>query len=241
MLANSRILTNLRTFVALGILSLIFLLFRSNFRHLRELATGSRNSIQPGFPRKVWQTYNAPPHSLGPQLAAYYKSWVDMNPGYRFELLTDESSLTYIRDRFSGRASIIELFEQMADFILRADLLRYLTLLVDGGVYTDIDTDCSKPISEWIPPELVDGTGLVMGVEYDAQGEEIRGDSTLPVQLCQWTIMAKPNHPVMQQVVQTVVGKLEKDMRTDGGIPNGSFDYVLETTGPRVGEKVPHR
>lgn len=32
---------------------------------------------------------------------------------------------------------------------LKSDTLRYLLLLVRGGVYTDVDTSCLKPIVDW--------------------------------------------------------------------------------------------
>ena len=37
--------------------------------------------------------------------------------------------------------------------ILRADMVRYLVLLVHGGVYADSDTACVAPFDQWLSPE----------------------------------------------------------------------------------------
>ncbi|GAB1738413.1 hypothetical protein NU219Hw_g3221t1 [Hortaea werneckii] len=187
-----------------------------------------------GLPHKIWQTWKTPLHGLNEELMKLSKSWIDMNPDYRYELLTDDASVIYVQERFDHRQDIVEVFERTTDRVLRADLTRYLTLLGDGGVYTDIDTDCSKPIQEWIPDELHGHVGLVLGVEYDSQGGEIRKDFNLPVQLCQWTIMAAPGHQVLQNVVETVISKLSVDQMNLESIPSHDLQYVLETTGPRM-------
>ncbi|TKA31477.1 hypothetical protein B0A50_02324 [Salinomyces thailandicus] len=186
------------------------------------------------IPRKIWQKWETPVQGLGEELMRLSKSWIDMNPDHRYELLTGDSSLTYVRERYEQYPDIIEVFEQTTDGILRADLIRYLTLLSDGGVYTDIDTDCSRPIGEWIPKDLAEQTGLLLGIEYDSQGGEIRKDFNIPTQLCQWTLMARPGHPVLQHVVDRVVEKLLADVRVKDNVTSHDLLYVLETTGPRM-------
>lgn len=168
------------------------------------------------------------------------KTWIDKNPGYRYELLTDESAKTYVQDRFQDRPDIVKTFKRTKDTILRADLIRYLSLLGDGGIYTDIDTDCSRPIDQWVPAEYANATGLVVGVEYDAREEEVRLDMTLRVQFCQWTIMAKPGNKVMQHVVDRVIKALQELGREEDGREKDSITAemnggdVMEITGPRV-------
>ncbi|RMY76234.1 hypothetical protein D0864_09193 [Hortaea werneckii] len=223
--------TRLVVFTALAAIYL-YLCYYQGFWNKSERAWNIEAA--PSLPQKIWQTWKTSPHALNDELIKLSKSWIDMNPEYRYELLTDNASETYIRERFDHRQDIIEVFERITDRVLRADLTRYLTILGDGGVYTDIDTDCSKPIREWIPDELHGHVRLVLGVEYDSQGEEIRKDFNLPVQLCQWTIMAAPGHQVLQTVVETVVSKLSADQVNLESIPSHDLQYVLETTGPRM-------
>ncbi|KAI6831956.1 hypothetical protein KC332_g5864 [Hortaea werneckii] len=211
---------------------ILYFCYHQSFLHNSEPAW--KRATSQSLPHKIWQTWKTAPHGLNEELIKLSKSWIDMNPDYRYELVTDDASVTYVRERFNHRQDIIEVFEQTTDRVLRADLTRYLTLLGDGGVYTDIDTDCTKPIREWFPRELHGSVGLVLGVEYDSQGGEIRKDFNLPVQLCQWTIMATPGHQVLQNVVETVVSKLSADQVNLESIPSHDLQYVLETTGPRM-------
>lgn len=197
----------------------------------------SRHAREPqpkGFPQKIWQKWETPAQGLSEELMRLSKSWIDMNPSYRYELLTSDSSLTYVRDRFRERPDIVRVFEQTTDTILRADLVRYLTLFADGGVYADIDTDCSRPIEDWVPVEYANTTSLLLGVEYDARGGDISTDFSTPVQLCQWTLMAKPGHRVLEHVVDRVIANLAADMETLDSVTSHDMLYVLETTGPRV-------
>jgi alpha 1,6-mannosyltransferase len=39
--------------------------------------------------------------------------------------------------------------ELTASRVFSADTFRYLKLLMDGGIYTDSDTSCVRPLSEW--------------------------------------------------------------------------------------------
>ncbi|OTA22224.1 hypothetical protein BTJ68_14217 [Hortaea werneckii EXF-2000] len=203
--------TRLIVFIALAAISL-YLCYHQGFCNKSERVWNIEAA--PSLPPKIWQTWKTPPHGLNDELIKLSKSWIDMNPEYRYKLLTDNASTT--------------------DRVLRADLTRCLILLGDGGVYTDIDTDCSKPIREWIPNDLHAQVGLILGVEYDSQGGEIRRDFNLPVQLCEWTIMAAPGHQVLQTVVETVVSKLSADQVNLESIPSHDLQYVLETTGPRM-------
>ena len=204
------------------------LLSPSHSRHNPHTKFGSE------IPRRIWQTWEVHPQDMDEETQRLSKSWTDLNPEYRYELLTSESALSYVQENFKSRPDIVQTFEKIGDGILRADLIRYLTLLADGGVYTDADTDCTRPIRDWIPKEFAPHANLVFGIEYDSRGGEIRGDLELPAQLCQWTLMAKPHHPVLQDVVDRVVIELDKLGRGADSIVAHSVNEVLTTTGPRV-------
>lgn len=44
---------------------------------------------------------------------------------------------------------IIKEYHSLPKGVLRADLFRYLILLIHGGIYTDTDTACVRPLSTW--------------------------------------------------------------------------------------------
>lgn len=85
---------------------------------------------------------------------------------------------------------------------MRSDILRYLYLYLEGGVYSDIDTVALKPINDWVPPEFRDRARLIVGIEYDRRDNDY-GWAEIPhwVQFCQWTIAAAPHHPVFISMV----------------------------------------
>jgi hypothetical protein len=69
----------------------------------------------------------------------------------------------------------------------------------------------------------------VIGIEID---DDLEGhyDPNIPyTQLCQWTIMARPHHPTIAHVIDTVIGRLQ----------NWEAGDVEELTGPKVNRSVP--
>ena len=169
---------------------------------------------------------------LGKPEREQIQTWTDKNPGYRHEVLTAESSEIYILDRFADDPDIKEVFLELHDPILRADLIRYLVLLADGGVYNDLDVRCIKPIKDWVAPELFAQAAVVVGVELDL---ERNGERKL--QFCSWTVMAKPHQAAMRLVVDRVI----ENIRALAELKNAtlsalkpSYDDVISTTGPRA-------
>ncbi|KAK5119657.1 hypothetical protein LTR85_007486 [Meristemomyces frigidus] len=186
--------------------------------------------------QKIWQTWKVPVLEMDEERRRFTASWMTRNPAYRYELLTDSAARAYVRANYAHRPDICGTYEKIADPILAADYIRYLAILADGGLYTDVDTDGTKEVDAWIPSEYVNRTGLVVGIEYDAQDGEIRGDFDLRVQLCQWTFMGRAGHPIMRHVVdrvtnalQTFAGDQERIVLT-----SGNFENILWLTGPRI-------
>ena len=82
-----------------------------------------------GFPRKIWQTSKMGPGGLEDDDRKAIQSWVKLNQKHRYEILTQHSAESYVRNTFPHRYDIEETFMDLADPILRADLIRYLVLL----------------------------------------------------------------------------------------------------------------
>ncbi|MCJ1231173.1 hypothetical protein MMC12_007849 [Toensbergia leucococca] len=164
-------------------------------------------------------------------------SWTKLNQKHRYEIMTQHSAESYVHDQFPHRRDIKEIFRDLQDPILRADLIRYLVLLGDGGVYSDMDTMSLKPIEDWIPPAFKQQANLVVGIEYDKLDGGRWLDWTLDLQFCTWAIMSKPGHPVMEITVARVIDRLKKlalkQETTVSGI-KASFSDVLDTTGPAL-------
>ncbi|KAL9069922.1 MAG: hypothetical protein Q9161_005236 [Pseudevernia consocians] len=78
---------------------------------------------------------------------------------------------SYVKDRFSHRPDIEETFVDLQDPILRADFIRYLVLLGDGGMYSDIDTTSLIPIDDWVPSAYVNKQNLTGMTESKLVGD----------------------------------------------------------------------
>ena len=189
------------------------------------------------FPKKIWQTSKTALAELDENDRTSIQSWMKFNQNHRYEILTNYSAESYVKDRFSHRPDIESTFVDLQDPILRADFIRYLVLLGDGGVYSDIDTTSLKPIEDWVPLAYVDNANLVVGIEYDKLDGERWGDWTLDLQFCTWAILAKPGHILMEMTVDRVIARLKalaQQQETTISDIHASFMEVLDTTGPAL-------
>lgn len=178
------------------------------------------------FPKKVWQSWKDDSEDPTERTVGFPKQWRTMNPDHRYERITDKNSESYVRDRFSKE--IYELFCEISDPILRADLLRYLILYADGGVWCDIDTRPKQPVSNWIPPKYADKVNFVVGIENDHKGGQIWPSVPYTVQLAQYVVLAKPGHVVMAKLIERVCNRLRELIDTRGGKTTRDDGLVLE-------------
>ena len=170
---------------------------------------------------------------------AHFKTWTDLNPDWEHEVLTDEIMESYVRDHFhETQPELEELYFEVKDYILRSDLIRYLVMLADGGVYNDLDVACEKPLNTWVPEQFEDTAGILLGVEVDNKfgpdGRTFTNGEDL-FELVNWTIMSKPNQPFMWFLIQRVIENIKslaasKNEAISEMVP--TIPDVLVTTGP---------
>ncbi|GJD11858.1 Initiation-specific alpha-1,6-mannosyltransferase [Galdieria sulphuraria] len=140
--------------------------------------------------------------------------------------------------------SLSSLFLKLPKTILKVDLLRYLLLLHFGGVYSDIDTLCQKPVSDWTLGD--ENVSVIIGYEgglWEFPGWE-QETSEKPfardVQLTTWTVASMPYHPLIANMVHICIQKLVQmktdDLKTydvmDFAGPGAWTDAVLEYISP---------
>lgn len=106
----------------------------------QSFVSAQRDQTKPSeFPRKIWQTSKTSAAGLEDHDRKAIQSWMKLNHKHRYEIVTQHSGESFVRDRFPDRHDILEVFADLQDPILRADFIRYLLLLGDGGVYSDMD------------------------------------------------------------------------------------------------------
>ncbi|KAL8734006.1 MAG: hypothetical protein Q9166_001767 [cf. Caloplaca sp. 2 TL-2023] len=184
------------------------------------------------FPKRIWTTGPLSPMRIKKEDAEHVRTWMDQNPEHRYELLTDGGAETYVKDRFSDDSKILNTYLSLGDYIMRADLIRYLALLKDGGVYNDVDVGCMKPIELWIPPKFKDNTSVVLGIEVD---NEMGPNKSKLFELVNWTILSRRNAPFMRYLVDRVIWNLEKAAIRHNTTLNNlepKRQEVIDVTGP---------
>ncbi|KAI1377922.1 glycosyltransferase family 32 protein [Hypoxylon crocopeplum] len=224
--------------IGTAILSCLFLIYGSSYRSLRVNQTNcdlvptaeSVPSHTSGFPRKIWQSWKDDSEDPTDRTVGFPRQWRAINPQHRYERITDANIETYVAE--SSPSDISSLFSNITDPILRADLLRYVVLLVEGGVWADIDVLPHRPISDWIPQQYQGVANLVVGIENDKHKRPIWPGSPYSVQLAQYIILAKPHHPAIVRLVHQVKKNLEDLFRSKAPGEGVTFEDVMMTTGP---------
>ncbi|ELR04913.1 membrane-bound alpha-1,6- mannosyltransferase Initiation-specific [Pseudogymnoascus destructans] len=188
------------------------------------------------FPAYIWQTWKHTPASgnFAETLRPAEASWSEKHPGFVHEVVTDAVALHLLRYLYAALPEVLQAYEALPLPILKADFFRYLILLARGGIYTDIDTHALRSALDWIPASVPhEAVGLVVGIEVDATDREDWAEwYSRRIQLCQWTIQAKPGHPVLRSIVARITAETLR--RQKAGALHVSDDKVVEFTGPAV-------
>lgn len=205
-----------------------------------ELATGVANVIdmhrtatQPEltFPKVIHQTSrqnDATPAVL---------SWYYANPNDEHQHYTGPEAAKFVRKHYQH---FYEVYSSLLSPVAQADLFRYLILHKLGGVYTDIDTTALCPIHGWIPEDFSErDISLVIGIEVDEPSFNAHKVASwgwaLNFQFVQWTIMARPEHPVLERASELAIENL-RNLSAERNEPIHRLDLskldLVRTTGP---------
>ncbi|KAJ5383923.1 hypothetical protein N7517_001834 [Penicillium concentricum] len=179
---------------------------------------------QSSIPLKLWQ--KAGSLKINDDREKDIRSWLDVNPRLRHEILTDDSAEEYIHENFADYPDIIELYFSLPIPILKADFLRLLILYADGGIWSDLDVTCHQPIHTWIPAQYLNRTNVVVGLEFDG------------FQFTSWTFMAKPKTSHIVAAIKYVVDGL-KASATQHNVTTAELNMtmigsVVDVTGPQA-------
>jgi mannosyltransferase OCH1-like enzyme len=141
-----------------------------SFRVKTEQASQMRYQYYDGtdIPRLIHHSWKTDDRSkMDVELKQNLASFSDKNPDSIQIIWTDLDIQLFIRTFYS---SLAPFFAAIPKMILKADLFRYLLLAKYGGIYSDIDTQCLKPISSWSTSTTT--TSLMVGVEADPNRED---------------------------------------------------------------------
>lgn len=161
------------------------------------------------IPKVIWQTYQPEYDELPDYIKNVSSTWRTLNPDYEYKYMSDASAEKFILDTYGK--DMHELFLNVPVGVMRGDMWRYLVIYEYGGVYTDLDTLCKKPISTW----MKDDKSFILCPENNFH-------------LCQWTFAAEPRHPAIKSVIDLMVDRLSNN-------PDWNrLHFVHYHTGPAV-------
>ncbi|KAF2235973.1 glycosyltransferase family 32 protein [Viridothelium virens] len=188
------------------------------------------------FPAYIWQTWKYAPASgdFGESLRPSEASWSELHPNFVHEVITDNVAVHLMRHLYASVPTVLDAYNSLPLPVLKADFFRYLILLARGGIYSDIDTAALQSAVNWVPQEVPRSSyGLIIGIEADPDRPDWHEWYSRRIQFCQWTIQAKPGHPVLREIV----AKITEDtlqMKREGTLTKDSKRSVMEFTGPGV-------
>merc|ERR1711939_86269 len=131
--------------------------------------------------------------------------------------------------------------------VMQSDFWRYAILASEGGIYSDLDTVCLKPISQWHRNPWIQNQAdpqalpsLIVGVEQDVGSRrDWHQWWPRPLGLVQWTIAGARGHPVLIDVLRRVSevvnphnASLAQTVYEMGEAMHRNLDAVVEQTGP---------
>ena len=163
--------------------------------------------------------------------------WPTTNQDFSYMVISTEGGTDFARKHYATRPEILDPYLQLRLPILRADLLRYMLLESEGGIYSDLDSFPLHPFSEWVPQQYKGDVNFIVGIEYDQGNQDPYPGMSEPLQFCQWTIASAPGHPIMRAAVTHVVESLKSFARTNGteiADLNLEDDDVIKVTGPKI-------
>lgn len=182
------------------------------------------------IPRTIW--YKLGTQGLNKEASMWADDCLAKNPGWRSEYMMEQKSDDWVRRSFSARPDVVQTYKNLTIPILRADLLRYLLLYHEGGMWFDLDVECGDvPIDEWVPSDWKANTSLIVGWEFDAGLP-----SDISHQINSWTILSRPGSAHMMQVIDDITQAIH-DEASEHSVPVSELKLymlpdVVDFTGP---------
>jgi mannosyltransferase OCH1-like enzyme len=134
-----------------------------------------RKSMIPRIIHQTWKDNNLPA-----QFEKSAESWRTMHPDWTYCFWSDEALAAFVREHYPG---VWPLYKKYPDEIQRVDAARYMILHHYGGIYSDLDIVCIRPMDSLLE------YGCVLA-------------PTSPAGFSNDLMMAEPGHPLFKELVE---------------------------------------
>ena len=95
----------------------------------------------PKIIHQVWEGRTEP--KMPTRLRILARTWQEQNPDWEYHLWNGEEMDELVEKHFPD---ILSMYRSFPYNVQRWDTIRYMILYVYGGLYTDLDTECFRPI-----------------------------------------------------------------------------------------------
>jgi hypothetical protein len=170
------------------------------------------------IPRILHQHFLAGEAAMPQAVRSVRDALRDANQSWEYSFWDAHRAEAFIRDTYGDAILSRYLRIRPEYYAARSDLLRYLTLYVQGGVYLDIKSTCDRPLDDAIRP---DDKYLLLNYPHmmkEARTERFDGflKSSLPEiahltngEYVQWVIVTVPGHPFLRAVIMRVLASID--------------------------------
>ena len=98
--------------------------------------------------KNIIQTYNSDIKNLPYEAKECIKKWKDKNPSWNYMYFGEQDRLSFIEKNFDSEW--IFLYNKLPLGIMKANLFKYMSLYILGGLYVDLDHIPNMPIEKWL-------------------------------------------------------------------------------------------
>lgn len=156
------------------------------------------------IPNIIWQTFyktkvNEPVFEL-------INNTMLLNPEFNYKIITDLDIVQIIKDNFSD--DILNAFLKLNIGAAKGDFTRYILIYLYGGIYLDLDSSISKPISDFIFEHKEYDNILFIDTHYNFE---------------QWILIAKPRNILFKYMIDEMVRRIMNNV-----------DNIFLVTGPTL-------
>lgn len=172
------------------------------------------------IPKIIHQTYKT--NELPDEIQKSVDELKLMNPDYEYRFYNDEDCLNFIKNNYDQETFDLYTSINPNYGSARADFFRYLLMYKVGGVYLDIKSSTTQPLSQTILP-----TDEYLLTHWEGKDwSDVLNYSHGEFQ--NWHIICKPNHPFLRRTIELV----KENIRNYKG--EKGKKSVLFLTGPIV-------
>ncbi|GAA97055.1 glycosyltransferase family 32 protein [Mixia osmundae IAM 14324] len=201
-------------------------------------ATNARYEPEDRIPHQLFQT-GPTPHTDQSIQVFEHNQWITHNPGWTYDYFDDDRLSAWVYQEFGTDGLVARVWNKTAAVpVLRADIFRYMVIAKEGGIYTDTDTVCLKPVDDWYGPgdndtRADEPPSMILGIEIDVMNRTNWPEwVNRPIQFSQWTIVAAPGHPILIDAMRRVLDNIDQSEQLHWATSSERERDICELTGP---------